>query len=62
MMVGGGGYTIENVARFIIYLFNQNQRCWANETAYAVGIELPSDIPKNTISYDLYKPDYKLHV
>ena len=38
------------------------KRCWANETACAVGIELAPDIPKTTISYDLYKPDYKLHV
>jgi len=31
MLVGGGGYTIRNVAR-----------CWTYETAKAVGIEVPN--------------------
>ena len=51
-MVGGGGYTIENVPR-----------CWANETAISLGInDLPNEIPSNTKSYELYKPDHKLFV
>ena len=29
MLVGGGGYTIRNVAR-----------CWTNETAIALGLEV----------------------
>lgn len=51
-LVGGGGYTIENVPR-----------CWANETAISLGInDLPNEIPSNTKSYELYKPDHKLFV
>jgi histone deacetylase 1/2 len=33
-MLGGGGYTIKNVAR-----------CWANETAICLGIELDDELP-----------------
>lgn len=31
MLLGGGGYTPRNVAR-----------CWANETAIALGVQLPN--------------------
>ena len=34
MVRGGGGYTIRNVAR-----------CWANETAVLVGVDLDDKIP-----------------
>ena len=52
ILVGGGGYTIENVPR-----------CWVNETAISLGVcDLPNDIPPNAKAYDLYKPDHKLFV
>ena len=52
ILVGGGGYTIENVPR-----------CWVNETAISLGIhDLPNEIPTNAKAYDLYKPDHKLFV
>jgi len=43
MMLGGGGYTIENVAC-----------CWANETAVSLKIELDNNIPTNDKFYDSY--------
>lgn len=48
---GGGGYTIENVAR-----------CWAYETSIAAGIELPDKLPDNLDFYDYYKNDPYLHI
>jgi histone deacetylase 1/2 len=43
MVLGGGGYTIENVA------------CtWANETAVCVGKELDNNIPLSDRFYDSY--------
>lgn len=36
MLVGGGGYTISNVAR-----------CWAYETAVALGKDLDENLPAN---------------
>lgn len=50
MLVGGGGYTIENVAR-----------CWANETAIALGKDVPSNMPPNDY-YNHYEPAYKTYV
>lgn len=35
VLLGGGGYTIENVAR-----------CWTNETAIALGIPIEETLPK----------------
>lgn len=35
-LVGGGGYTIRNVAR-----------CWTHETACMLDINLPDDLPHN---------------
>jgi histone deacetylase 1/2 len=43
MMLGGGGYTIENVAC-----------CWANETAVSLKIDLDNNIPTNDKFYDSY--------
>ena len=43
MLLGGGGYTIENVAC-----------CWANETAVSLKIELDNNISVNDRFYDLY--------
>lgn len=48
LVLGGGGYTIKNVAR-----------CWANETATLLGITLDDDIPPNDY-YSHYSPDFKL--
>ena len=36
IVVGGGGYTLRNVAR-----------CWANETGVLVDVDLPNEIPEN---------------
>ena len=36
LVLGGGGYTVRNVAR-----------CWTHETAVCVGKELPDDLPFN---------------
>ena len=41
-MVGGGGYTIRNIAR-----------AWTYETAVALGIELDNKIPENELKSDL---------
>ena len=51
LVLGGGGYTIKNVAR-----------CWAYETAVCLGVEANMDnkIPQNDY-YEYYGPDYNLH-
>ncbi|XP_075107791.1 histone deacetylase 6-like [Nicotiana tabacum] len=49
MVLGGGGYTIRNVAR-----------CWAYETAVAVGVE-PENILPYYEYYQCLGPDYTLH-
>lgn len=65
LVLGGGGYTIRNVAR-----------CWAYETAVCCGMELPNgaaafdpppsahapaELPYNDY-YDYYGPDFTLHI
>ncbi|KAL2936262.1 Histone deacetylase 6 [Bienertia sinuspersici] len=50
MVLGGGGYTIRNVAR-----------CWCYETAVAVGIEPDNKLPYNEY-YEYFGPDYTLHI
>jgi len=52
LVLGGGGYTIRNVAR-----------CWTYETAVLLDMhkELPDEIPYNDY-FDYYTPDYKLHL
>lgn len=52
LVLGGGGYTIRNVAR-----------CWAYETATLLGHgdTIDNDIPLNDY-YEYYAPDYKLHL
>jgi len=50
VLVGGGGYTIRNVAR-----------CWCYETAVAVGVEPQDKLPYNEY-YEYFGPDYTLHV
>lgn len=48
MILGGGGYTIKNVAR-----------CWAYETSICLNTEIENPIPVNDY-YEYYGPDYKL--
>uniref|UniRef100_A0A7N0TK56 Histone deacetylase n=1 Tax=Kalanchoe fedtschenkoi TaxID=63787 RepID=A0A7N0TK56_KALFE len=50
MVLGGGGYTIRNVAR-----------CWTYETAVALGVEPDNKLPYNEY-YEYFGPDYTLHV
>ncbi|KAL9663457.1 hypothetical protein QQ045_018843 [Rhodiola kirilowii] len=49
MVLGGGGYTLRNVAR-----------CWTYETAVAVGVEPDNKMPYNEY-YEFFGPDYTLH-
>lgn len=49
MILGGGGYTIRNVAR-----------CWCYETAVAVGVEPDNKLPYNEY-YEYFGPEYTLH-
>ncbi|KAL5718179.1 histone deacetylase [Ranunculus cassubicifolius] len=50
MVLGGGGYTIRNVAR-----------CWCYETAVAVGVEPEDRLPYNEY-FEYFGPDYTLHI
>jgi histone deacetylase 1/2 len=51
LVLGGGGYTIRNVAR-----------CWAYETAVLLDQpDISNDIPFNDY-YEYYAPDYNLHL
>ncbi|XP_054804753.1 histone deacetylase 6-like [Prosopis cineraria] len=50
MVLGGGGYKVQNVAR-----------CWCYETAVAVGVEPDNNLSYNDY-YDCFGPDYTLHV
>jgi histone deacetylase 1/2 len=52
LVLGGGGYTIRNVAR-----------CWAYETSVILGKEndISNDIPYNDY-FEYYAPDYELHL
>ncbi|CAG9812329.1 unnamed protein product [Chironomus riparius] len=49
LVLGGGGYTLRNVAR-----------CWTYETSLLVDEEIPNKIPMN-IYMEFFKPDYLLH-
>lgn len=49
-MLGGGGYTIRNVAR-----------CWTYETAVALDCEIPNELPYNDY-FEYFRPNFKLHV
>ncbi|KAJ2848633.1 histone deacetylase [Coemansia brasiliensis] len=49
MVIGGGGYTIRNVAR-----------CWTYETGIVCGADLPDQLP-NTVYNEFFAPDYSLH-
>ncbi|OXV09870.1 hypothetical protein Egran_02367 [Elaphomyces granulatus] len=50
LVVGGGGYTMRNVAR-----------TWAFETGILVGEQLGSELPYNDY-YEYFSPDYELDV
>lgn len=50
LILGGGGYTIRNVAR-----------CWTHETAMALGCEIANELPYNDY-FEYYGPDFKLHI
>ncbi len=50
IMLGGGGYTIENVAK-----------TWAYDTSVALGVEISEDIPFNEYM-EYYGPHYKLYI
>ncbi|KTW31928.1 histone deacetylase HOS2 [Pneumocystis jirovecii RU7] len=50
LVLGGGGYTVRNVAR-----------CWAYETGICLDAELPDTLPSETPYIDYFAPDYTLH-
>ncbi|CAJ1077317.1 histone deacetylase 2 [Xyrichtys novacula] len=50
LMLGGGGYTIRNVAR-----------CWTYETAVALDSDIPDELPYNDY-FEYFGPDFKLHI
>jgi histone deacetylase 1/2 len=49
LVLGGGGYTIRNVAR-----------CWTYETGILLNEELADDLPFNDY-LDYFGPEYRLH-
>nr|ALG64480.1 histone deacetylase 1 [Meretrix meretrix] len=50
MLLGGGGYTIRNVAR-----------CWTYETSIALSVEVANELPYNDY-FEYYGPDFKLNI
>lgn len=50
LVVGGGGYTLRNVAR-----------CWCNETAIMLGEKLPDDLPY-TEYLEYFTPNFHLQI
>lgn len=50
LILGGGGYTIRNVAR-----------SWTYETAIALGVDISNELPYNDY-FEYYGPDFKLHI
>ncbi len=50
LVLGGGGYTIRNVAR-----------CWAYETSVLLEKNVPNEIPYNDY-YEYFAPDFLLHL
>ncbi|CAK9303780.1 unnamed protein product [Gordionus sp. m RMFG-2023] len=50
LMLGGGGYTIRNVAR-----------CWTYETSIACDTDISNDLPYNDY-FEYFGPDFKLHI
>eukprot|EP00095_Tigriopus_kingsejongensis_P007050 snap_masked-scaffold146_size311726-processed-gene-1.15 protein:Tk07050 transcript:snap_masked-scaffold146_size311726-processed-gene-1.15-mRNA-1 annotation:"histone deacetylase hdac3 protein" len=50
LVLGGGGYTVRNVAR-----------CWTYETSICVDKELSDELPYNTEYFEYFSPDFSLH-
>ncbi len=50
LLLGGGGYTVRNVAR-----------CWAYETGIALDSKMADELPYNNY-YEYYGPDFNLHI
>lgn len=50
LVLGGGGYTIKNVAR-----------CWTYETAIVLDAKIEDDLPYNDYM-EHYGPEYRLHI
>jgi len=50
LVVGGGGYTIKNVAR-----------CWTYETSVCVDKKIDNQLPSTAEYLSYFGPDYKLH-
>jgi len=50
LLLGGGGYTIRNVAR-----------CWTYETAVALSSDIANELPYNDY-FEYFGPDFKLHI
>lgn len=50
LVLGGGGYTVRNVAR-----------CWTYETSVLLNTDISNDIPYNDF-FEYYSPDFKLHL
>ena len=50
LLLGGGGYTVRNVAR-----------AWAYETGLALGTAMADELPYNQY-YEYYGPDFNLHI
>lgn len=48
-LIGGGGYSLRNVAR-----------CWTYETSVALGVEISNEIPQNEYSL-YYHPSNTIH-
>ena len=48
MVLGGGGYTVRNVAR-----------CWTLETAVLLDTDLPSGLPQHEY-WEYFAPDFSL--
>ncbi len=50
LVLGGGGYTVRNVAR-----------CWTYETSVCVDKDLLNELPYNTEYFEYFSPDFSLH-
>ncbi|KRX43550.1 Histone deacetylase 1, partial [Trichinella murrelli] len=50
MLLGGGGYSLHNVAR-----------CWTYETSIALDVPISNDLPFHEY-YNFYSPSFKLHL
>jgi hypothetical protein len=52
LVLGGGGYTMRNVAR-----------CWCYETGRLLGLDLPDELPESTYEeYDYYMDTHRLRI